>query len=60
MRNAMTMSAVLAAAVAVMMLASGQTMASPSDAQKTGQACAKCHTAPPALNDYGKQYKDKK
>jgi len=56
----MTMSAVLAAAVAVMMFASGQTIASPAIAQKTGEACAKCHTAPPALNDYGKQYKDKK
>jgi len=58
MRNAMRVSAVLAAAVAVMMFASGQTMANPAIAQKTGQACAKCHTAPPALNDYGKKYKD--
>ena len=58
MRNVMTMSAVLAAAVAVMMLASGQTMASPAIAQKTGEACVKCHSpAPPALNDYGKKYK---
>ncbi len=57
MRNVMTMSAVLAAAVAIMMFASGQTMASPAIAQKTGEACAKCHTAPPALNDYGKKYK---
>ena len=58
MRNVMTMSAVLAAAVAMMMLASGQTMASPAIAQKTGEACAKCHSpAPPALNDYGKKYK---
>jgi cytochrome c553 len=54
----MTMSVVLAAAVAMMMLASGQTMASPAIAQKTGEACAKCHSpAPPALNDYGKKYK---
>ena len=60
MRSAMTMTAVLAAAVAVMILASGQTKASPAIAQKTGEGCAKCHTAPPALNDYGKQYKDKK
>ena len=58
MRNVMTMSAVLAAAVAMMMLASGQTMASPAIAQKTGEACAKCPApAPPALNDYGKKYK---
>jgi hypothetical protein len=57
MRNAMGISAVLAAAVAMMMFASGQTMANPEIAKKTGEACAKCHTAPPALNDYGKKYK---
>jgi hypothetical protein len=49
---------VLLTAGAMIMLASGQTMASPAIAQKTGQPCAKCHTAPPALNDYGKKYKD--
>ena len=48
---------VLLTAGAMMMLASGPTMASPLIAQKTGQICAKCHTAPPALNDYGKKYK---
>jgi hypothetical protein len=32
-------------------------LANPAIAKATGQACAKCHTAPPALNDYGKQYK---
>ncbi len=57
MRDAMKVSAVLAAAFAVMMFASGQSMASPAIAKKTGEACAKCHTAPPALNDYGKKYK---
>ena len=58
MRNVMTMSVALAAVVAVMMFVSGQTMASPAIAQKTGEACAKCHApAPPALNDYGKKYK---
>jgi hypothetical protein len=45
-------------AFAMIMVMSGQTMANPAMAQKTGQACAKCHTAPPALNDYGKKYKD--
>jgi hypothetical protein len=45
-------------AAAMMMLASGQTMANPAIAKKTGQACAKCHTAPPTLNDYGKKYKE--
>ncbi len=59
MRNAMKISAVLAAAVAFVMFASAQSMANPAIAQKTGQACNKCHSAPPALNDYGKQYKEK-
>ena len=26
-------------------------------AKKTGQPCAKCHTAAPTLNSYGKKYK---
>ncbi len=59
MRYAMKVSAVLAVAAAVMMFASASSMANPAIAQKTGQACNKCHTAPPALNDYGKQYKAK-
>jgi hypothetical protein len=49
---------VILIATAVIMLASGPTMANPAIAQKTGQPCAKCHTAPPALNDYGKKYKE--
>lgn len=49
---------VILTASAMIMLASGQTMANPAIATKTGQPCAKCHTAPPALNDYGKKYKD--
>ena len=57
MRNAMRMSVVLAAVAAFMISITGQTMATPAIAQKTGEACAKCHTAPPALNDYGKKYK---
>ena len=64
MRNLKTMRTISAGAAtalliaAAMMLASGQTMANPAIAQKTGQACAKCHSAPPALNDYGKKYKE--
>lgn len=34
--------------------------ANPAIAKATGQPCTKCHTAPPALNDYGKQYKAEK
>jgi hypothetical protein len=35
-------------------------MANAAIAKKTGQPCAKCHSAPPALNSYGKKYKEKK
>jgi hypothetical protein len=55
-KTAATASAI-ALAGAMIVFVSGQTMANPAIAQKTGQACAKCHTAPPALNDYGKKYK---
>jgi hypothetical protein len=33
-------------------------MANPDIAKSTGQPCAKCHTAAPALNSYGKKYKE--
>ncbi len=55
--KAATAGTVLLTAGAIFMLASGPTWANPSIASKTGQPCAKCHTAPPALNDYGKKYK---
>lgn len=64
MRNLKTVRAISVGAAtafliaAVMMLASGPSMANPAMAQKTGQPCAKCHSAPPALNDYGKKYKE--
>ena len=45
-------------AVAMMMVVSGQTMANPAIAQKTGKACGACHTTPPVLNDAGKKYKE--
>lgn len=32
--------------------------ANPAIAKKTGQTCAKCHSAPPALNSYGKKYQE--
>jgi len=31
--------------------------ARPAFAQQTGLACAKCHTAPPALTSYGRAFK---
>ncbi len=57
MRNVMRMSVVLAAVAAFMISITGQTMATPAIAAKEKAACAKCHTAPPALNDFGKKYK---
>jgi len=67
MRNAITIGTILTAAattatailfgVAITIAVSGQTQATPAFAQKTGQPCSKCHTAPPALNAYGKKYK---
>jgi hypothetical protein len=42
----------------MVMIASGPSNATPAIAKKTGDACTKCHSAPPALNDYGKKYKE--
>ena len=42
---------------AMIVIASGQSMANPAIAAKEKKACAACHTAPPALNDAGKKYK---
>jgi hypothetical protein len=68
MRNPKQMGTIMAAvtrtatviliAGAMTTVASRQTMANSDMAKKTGRPCAKCHTAPPALNDYGKKYKD--
>ena len=69
MRKATTLSAVLTAVaatataivlgVAMTVTVSAPVSANPAIASKTGQPCAKCHTAPPALNAYGKSYKKK-
>jgi hypothetical protein len=66
MRKATTMRAVLTAVaatamaivfgVAMTVMVSGPSMANPAIASKTGKPCATCHTAPPALNAYGKKY----
>ena len=67
MRNATTMSAVRAVAKTVTAISlagafivavSGQALATPAIAQKTGKACNACHTTPPALNAAGKKYKE--
>lgn len=57
MRIVMRMSIVLATVAAFMVAITGQTMATPAMGQKEGAACNKCHTTPPALNDFGKKYK---
>jgi hypothetical protein len=67
MRNASTMRAVLTAVaatataivlgVAMTMMVSGPSMATPAIASKMGKPCTTCHTAPPTLNAYGKKYK---
>jgi len=45
-------------ALAALTLASQPAAANPAIAQKTGKPCTTCHTAPPALNDTGKAYKE--
>ncbi len=69
MKEATTMRALLTAVaatatalvlgVALNVTIAGQASANPAIASKTGQPCAKCHTAPPALNAYGQSYKKK-
>ena len=47
--------------VTVMMITAAPRLANANAdmAKATGQPCAKCHTAAPALNNYGKKYKDR-
>lgn len=52
--------------VAAVVIALGTVMTTPqgasasaSIAKRTGQPCAKCHSAPPTLNAYGKKYQAK-
>jgi len=42
---------------AMIVIATGQSMATPAIASKEKKPCAACHTTPPALNDAGKKYK---
>ena len=62
MRRFRATHAMLVGAAAVMALAISvatpvKVQATPAIAAKEKAPCAKCHTAPPALNDYGKKYK---
>jgi len=49
---------VAAGAVSLLMVAATPhpALATAAIAKSTGQPCAKCHSAPPALNAYGKKY----
>ena len=49
---------VLLLALTMLTAAPRTAMANPNIAKSTGQPCAKCHTAAPALNSYGKKYKE--
>jgi hypothetical protein len=42
---------------AMIVIAAGQSMATPAIASKEKKPCAACHTTPPTLNDAGKKYK---
>ena len=57
MKKATTVLAAVAFGVAMILAGSGQSLANPAIAQKTGKACGACHTTPPALNAAGKKYK---
>jgi hypothetical protein len=52
------MAAVIVITFAIATTTSRPAMANAAIAKKTGQPCAKCHTAPPALNSYGKKYQE--
>ena len=57
---AIWMSTALLIAFAMIATTSQPVMANAAIAKKTGQACSKCHSTPPALNAYGKKYKEGK
>ena len=54
---AVGMSTAFLIAFALVTTTSGSAMATAAIAKKTGHSCAKCHTAAPTLNSYGKKYK---
>lgn len=52
------MAAAILITFAMVTATSSPAMANAAIAKKTGQPCAKCHTAAPTLNSYGKKYKE--
>jgi hypothetical protein len=57
-RLAAGLAIVLLLALTIVASAPRVALANPQIAKSTGQPCTKCHTAPPALNSYGKKYKE--
>jgi len=55
---AVGISTALLIAFAIVTTTSRPAVATPAIAKKTGNSCAKCHTAAPTLNPYGKKYKE--
>jgi hypothetical protein len=56
MQRAIAVLAAVLFGVAMTFAVSGQSMATPAIASKTGKPCTTCHTSPPTLNAYGKKY----
>ena len=61
MRTVVTKVAASASALllagAMIVIVTGQSMATPAIASKEKKPCTACHTTPPTLNDAGKKYK---
>jgi hypothetical protein len=57
MRTATIILAAVLFGVAMTFAVTGQSVANPAIAKKTGKACGACHTTPPALNAAGQKYK---
>ena len=55
---AVWMSAAFLMTFAMVTTTSQPAMATAAIAKKTGQACSKCHSTAPTLNNYGKKYKE--
>ena len=58
-----TLTLILAGTVALLIVGAATLVPQPAGAnqamaQKTGKGCPTCHTAPPALNEAGKKYKE--
>jgi hypothetical protein len=58
--TAAEIAAVILIVLAMSTATSSTASANAAIAKSTGQPCTKCHTAPPALNNYGKKYKESK